>query len=225
MLLLKDITRVFVNNKNETSVLNGVSLHVEKGAMVSIMGPSGSGKSTLLHILGCLDKPTAGSYRLNGVEVGKLSDRERARIRNKLFGFVLQQFALIEDESVLENVSVPLMFSDTKFFAVGKMAEDMLKLLHIEQLSDKKVKTLSGGEKQRTAIARALVNSPDIILADEPTGALDSQTTRQIMELFMDLNRQGKTIIIITHDPAVAQCCPLRYQMVDGKLKLEEAEI
>lgn len=218
MLILNDITRVFGSNKNETSVLNGVSLHVKKGEMIGIMGPSGSGKSTLLHIIGCLDKQTSGSYQLDGVEVGTLSDQERARIRNKVFGFVMQQFALIEDETVLENVSIPLIFGGTKFFSIDRTAEDMLKRLHIDHLADKKVKTLSGGEKQRAAIARALVNDPDIILADEPTGALDSKTTQQIMELFLDLNQQGKTIIIITHDPAVAKCCPFKYHIIDGTL-------
>lgn len=223
MLILQDITRNFRNNKNTVTVLNGISLDVKKGDMISIMGPSGSGKSTLLHIIGCLDSPTTGSYQLNGMDVASLSDKERAKIRNKVFGFVLQQFALIEEESALENVTTPLLFSSTNFFRIDKKAEDMLNLLNIESLSDKKVKTLSGGEKQRVAIARALVNNPDVILADEPTGSLDSKTTHQIMELLTALNKEGKTIIIITHDPDVAKCCPLRYHINDGKLYTWEA--
>lgn len=218
MLILENITRSFINGKSTTMALNGVSLNIEKGTMISIMGPSGSGKSTLLHIIGCLDAPSSGSYRLNGADVDALSDKGRAKIRNKVFGFVLQQFALIEEETVLENVAVPLMFSNTSFFKIDKYAENMLKLLHIESLAEKKVKTLSGGEKQRVAIARALINNPDIILADEPTGSLDSKTTHQIMDLFVNLNKEGKTIIIITHDPDVAKYCPLRYHIMDGKL-------
>lgn len=223
MLILENVTRIFDNNKNTTTALNGVSLNVEKGDMISIMGPSGSGKSTLLYIIGCLDTPTTGLYQLNGTDVFSLSDKERAKIRNKVFGFVLQQFALIEEETALENVATPLMFGKTNFSKIDKIAEDMLKLLDIDSLSEKKVKTLSGGEKQRVAIARALVNNPDIILADEPTGSLDSKTTLQIMELFTNLNKNGKTIIIITHDPEVAKSCPLRYHIMDGKLYTWEA--
>lgn len=223
MINLENITRNFENNKNTITALNGISLNVKKGDMISIMGPSGSGKSTLLHIIGCLDTPTTGSYQLNSTDVTLFSDKERAKIRNKVFGFVLQQFALIEEETALENVAIPLLFSKTSLLKIEKKAKDMLKLLNIDSLSEKKVKTLSGGEKQRVAIARALVNNPDIILADEPTGALDSKTTQHIMELFTTLNKNGKTIIIITHDPEVAKSCPLRYHIIDGKLYTWEA--
>lgn len=218
MLILKDVTRIFNNNRNTVTALDHVSLTVKKGDMISIMGPSGSGKSTLLHIIGCLDIPTSGSCQINNMDITTLPDKERARLRNRVLGFVLQEFALIEEETVLENVAVPLMFGSASFFKIDTRADEMLKLLKIESFAEKKVNMLSGGEKQRVAIARALVNNPDIILADEPTGNLDSKTTRQVMDIFINLNKMGKTIIISTHDPNVAKCCFLQYRMLDGKL-------
>lgn len=218
MIVMKDVTKTFENGKHTVNVLNGISFEIHSGDMISIIGPSGSGKSTLLHILGGLDVPTSGSYQIDGKEVSTLSDRELAKLRNQRFGFVHQHFVLMEEESALENVSVPLLFSDTPFKQIDRIALEMLEQFGITELMDKKVCTLSGGEKQRVAIARAIVAEPDIILADEPTGALDQENTEKIMESFLRLNKEGKTIIIITHDPQVATKCKIQYKMENGQL-------
>lgn len=218
MLKLENVTKVFENHKNKTFVLNGISMEVHQGDMIGIMGPSGSGKSTLLRIVGCLDYPTEGEYLIDGKSQKTLNERELAYMRNAKFGFILQDFALIEDESVLENVMVPVLFRKQKMRGVEEEIEKILEYLHIGHLIDKKVYTLSGGEKQRVAIARALINKPDIILADEPTGALDLENTIQIMELLKELNQSGITIVLITHDETVAQYCGIRYDLKEGKL-------
>ena len=218
MIVMKDVTKTFKNGNHIVNVLNGITLEINRGDMISIMGPSGSGKSTLLHILGGLDKPTSGFYQIDDKEITALSDKEMAKLRNQRFGFVHQNFVLMEEESVLENVSVPLLFSDTPLKQVDRIALEMLDQFGMTKLMDKKVRTLSGGEKQRVAIARAMVARPDIILADEPTGALDQENTEKIMECFLRLNKEGKTIILITHDPQVAMQCKQQYKMVDGKL-------
>lgn len=218
MLKLTDVTKTFHTQSHEIKVLHGITLDINKGDMVSIMGPSGSGKTTLLHIMGCLSLPTEGVYQLDEKDVSLLSDKELAQIRNQRFGFIHQNFALIDDESCLENVSVPLLFSNSPIKDVDRIALKMLERFNMGNLMNKKVRTLSGGEKQRVAIARAMVNEPDIILADEPTGSLDRKATVEIMECFTELNKLGKTIIIITHDEQVAACCKRRYKMVDGRL-------
>ncbi|MCM1498779.1 MAG: ABC transporter ATP-binding protein [Clostridium sp.] len=218
MLVIKDLKKTFENHNQKVNVLNGISLHIHKGDMVGIMGPSGSGKSTLLHIMGCLDKPSDGTYQIEGTDVAFLSDSQAARLRNKKFGFVHQNFMLLEEESVLENVSIPLLFSDKSLKYIDKIALETLDRLNMIKYIDKKVCTLSSGEKQRVAIARAMVNQPDIILADEPTGALDKSNTEQIMECFKRLNEDGKTVVVITHDMQVASYCRQRYDIIDGKL-------
>ncbi|MDR0929123.1 MAG: ABC transporter ATP-binding protein [Oscillospiraceae bacterium] len=201
-----------------TKVLRGIDLTIEKGEMVAIKGASGAGKSTLLHILGCLDKPTRGSYRLSGRDVSGLSATALARTRNKTFGFVMQHFALIEDDSVLQNVATPLLFSKARMRLIDGLALEQLRHLGMESFAKKRVSKLSGGEKQRVAIARALVNQPEVILADEPTGALDIKNTENILEIFASLHAQGKTIVIVTHEDFVAQACQRTITIADGRV-------
>lgn len=207
------------DKENELHVLRNLSLELESGELVAIMGESGCGKSTLLNILGCIDGFDSGSYHLNDIAMNHMRDRELSKIRCKKIGFVLQDFALIENETVLENVKTPLYFdSKKKLKELNRFAMDALKLLKIENLSKKKVFHLSGGQKQRVAIARAMVNKPDLLLADEPTGSLDSKTSIEIMEVLKNLNENGTTVIIVTHDIKIAQACNKIIQMNDGVL-------
>ena len=189
-------------------VLKDANLSIDKGEMVAIKGSSGAGKSTLLHIIGCLDKPTSGSYLLNGQNVSQLSLSKLAEIRNASFGFVMQHFALIEEDNALQNVATPLLFAKARRSQMNARAMEQLRNVGMEQMANKRIATLSGGEKQRVAIARAMVNNPEIILADEPTGALDRANTEKIVQLFQQLNEKGKTIIIVTH----CDHCRRRYQ-------------
>lgn len=200
-------------------VLKDANLSIDKGEMVAIKGSSGAGKSTLLHIIGCLDKPTSGSYLLNGQNVSQLSLSKLAEIRNASFGFVMQHFALIEEDSALQNVATPLLFAKARRSQMDARAMEQLRNVGMEQMANKRIATLSGGEKQRVAIARAMVNNPEIILADEPTGALDRANTEKIMQLFQQLNEKGKTIIIVTHDDFVAQSCRRIVTIADGVIK------
>ncbi len=200
-------------------VLKDANLSIDKGEMVAIKGSSGAGKSTLLHIIGCLDKPTSGSYLLNGQNVSQLSLSKLAEIRNASFGFVMQHFALIEEDSALQNVATPLLFAKTRKSQMDARAMEQLRNVGMEQMANKRIATLSGGEKQRVAIARAMVNTPEIILADEPTGALDRANTEKIVQLFQQLNEKGKTIIIVTHDDFVAQSCRRIVTIADGVIK------
>ncbi len=200
-------------------VLKDANLSIDKGEMVAIKGSSGAGKSTLLHIIGCLDKPTSGSYLLNGQDVSQLSLSKLAEIRNASFGFVMQHFALIEEDSALQNVATPLLFAKTRKSQMDARAMEQLRNVGMEQMANKRIATLSGGEKQRVAIARAMVNNPEIILADEPTGALDRANTEKIVQLFQQLNEKGKTIIIVTHDDFVAQSSRRIVTIADGVIK------
>lgn len=200
-------------------VLKDANLSIDKGEMVAIKGSSGAGKSTLLHIIGCLDKPTSGSYLLNGQNVSQLSLSKLAEIRNASFGFVMQHFALIEEDSALQNVATPLLFAKARRSQMDARAMEQLRNVGMEQMANKRIATLSGGEKQRVAIARAMVNTPEIILADEPTGALDRANTEKIVQLFQQLNEKGKTIIIVTHDDFVAQSCRRIVTIADGVIK------
>ena len=201
-------------------VLKDANLSIDKGEMVAIKGSSGAGKSTLLHIIGCLDKPTSGSYLLNGQNVSQLSLSKLAEIRNASFGFVMQHFALIEEDSALQNVATPLLFAKARRSQMDARAMEQLRNVGMEQMANKRIATLSGGEKQRVAIARAMVNNPEIILADEPTGALDRANTEKIVQLFQQLNEKGKTIIIVTHDDFVAQSCRRIVTIADGVIKI-----
>lgn len=200
-------------------VLKDANLSIDKGEMVAIKGSSGAGKSTLLHIIGCLDKPTSGSYLLNGQDVSQLSLSKLAEIRNASFGFVMQHFALIEEDNALQNVATPLLFAKARRSQMDARAMEQLRNVGMEQMANKRIATLSGGEKQRIAIARAMVNNPEIILADEPTGALDRANTEKIVQLFQQLNEKGKTIIIVTHDDFVAQSCRRIVTIADGVIK------
>ncbi len=202
----------------EVHALRGINLEIEKGESMAIIGPSGSGKSTLLHILGCIDTSTSGTYTLDGESIEKKKNNELARIRNKKMGFVLQEFGLILNQTSIENVSIPLLFGDTRLRDIRDIAYETLESLKIEHLDDTKVSQMSGGQRQRVAIARALVNDPDIILADEPTGALDTKTSAEIMKILMDLNKKGKTLIIVTHNMEVAEQCKKVISIVDGMI-------
>ena len=200
-------------------VLKDANLSIDKGEMVAIKGSSGAGKSTLLHIIGCLDKPTSGSYLLNGQDVSQLSLSKLAEIRNASFGFVMQHFALIAEDNALQNVATPLLFAKARRSQMDARAMEQLRNVGMEQMANKRIATLSGGEKQRVAIARAMVNNPEIILADEPTGALDRANTEKIVQLFQQLNEKGKTIIIVTHDAFVAQSCRCIVTLPDGVIQ------
>jgi putative ABC transport system ATP-binding protein len=215
------VNRTYNENKSsEVRALRDINMEIDKGEMVAILGPSGSGKSTLLHILGCIDADYHGTYLLYDENMTMKSDKEIANIRNKKLGFVLQEYGLLLDKTVLENVSIPLWFSDCKIRYIKNKCLVILKILGIQDYYNKKVNELSGGQKQRVAIARALVNDPDIILADEPTGALDQTTSEEIMEELRKLNQAGKTIIIVTHDPRISEVCTKTFHIVDGTIRL-----
>lgn len=220
LIQLHDIQKSFRNGTDGAiqEVLKGIDLSIERGEMVAIKGASGAGKSTLLHILGCLDQPDSGTYYLDGEDISKASLTHLAEIRNRKIGFVMQHFSLIEEDTVLQNVGVPLLFAKTKRLLVNGLAMAQLQQLGIEHLAQKKVNVLSGSEKQRVAIARALINQPDIILADEPTGALDTANSEKIMGIFEQLHQAGKTIIIVTHEAFVADCCTRVLTISDGKM-------
>ena len=223
MLKLTNIVKKYNENQpNEVQALRGVDLTVEKGEMIAIMGPSGSGKSTLLNIIGCMDTLTSGSYEVDGQKVEEFSQKKLAYLRNKKFGFVLQDFGLLTDRSVEENIMVPLLFSKESLKKSTKRIKPILESLGIADLAKRRANQLSGGQAQRVAIARALVNEPDIILADEPTGALDTHTSSEVVDIFKQLNKQGKTVIIVTHNPEVAKACHKTYIIKDGLISREE---
>lgn len=196
--------------------MKDVHLEVEEGEFVAIMGPSGSGKSTLMNIIGMLDRPTSGEYYLEGEEVAKLSEKKLAKVRNQQIGFVFQQFFLLSKLNALQNVELPLIYAGVSQSKRKALAEQYLKKVELETRMHHLPSELSGGQKQRVAIARALVNHPSIILADEPTGALDTKTGEQIMELLTELNREGKTIIMVTHEPEIAAFAKRQIVIRDG---------
>lgn len=198
--------------------LHNISLHIEKGSLNAVIGRSGSGKSTLLHILGCIDSFEKGSYKFNGSEISKFSEKKRASFRSENVGIVLQDFSLIETYSVIENVMLPFYFSVKKKDDIRKKALSALEAVGMDKLADKSVNKLSGGQKQRVAIARAIVNSPQLLLADEPTGSLDSATSEEIMEFFHQLHNNGITIVIVTHDLEIARQCERIIEISDGKI-------
>ena len=217
MIQLKNIVKIYNPKKqNEFEALHKVSATIEDGEMVAVIGKSGAGKSTLLHILACIDSYQSGEYMIDGTLVKNLSERQYAKIRNEKIGMVMQDFALVEDFTALENVMIPLNFSRKKIPNKKEKALAALRSVGIEDLAKKPCNKLSGGQKQRVAIARAIVNEPSMILADEPTGALDSKTSAEIMELFRSLNEQGRTVIIVTHDPKVAEQCGRILEISDG---------
>ena len=217
MIELKHITKVYNSKKqNEFIALNDISLDINDGSFTAIIGKSGSGKSTLLHIIGLLDSFSEGQYLLDGKSISKISEKEQSKIRARQIGFVKQDFALIEDYSVIENITLPLYAA--KAADKKEKAGIALKKLGISELTNKSVSQLSGGEKQRVAIARAIVNNPKILLADEPTGSLDAKTGDDIFGVFKELNQQGITVILVTHDISLAQRCNNIVQICDGKI-------
>lgn len=215
MIELRNVSKQY---QEGTMVLNQINLCIEEGDYVAIMGPSGAGKTTLMNVIGCLDGTTEGEYLLDGENILEYSEKQKARLRNEKIGFVVQDFGLIPSMSVYKNVRIPLLYSKRKMKNERKHIQDLLRQLKVLDKIDEKVHRLSGGQQQRVAIARALVNSPDIILADEPTGALDQKTGKEVMGIFSELNRQGKTIVIVTHDPQIASMCTKTIYMMDGKL-------
>ncbi|MBQ2581260.1 MAG: ABC transporter ATP-binding protein [Ruminococcus sp.] len=219
MITIKDLTKIYNYKKsNEFEALHGISFEINDGELVAITGRSGAGKSTLLHILACIDDYQSGEYRLGDTLVKGLSDRQYAKIRNEKIGMVMQDHALIEDMTALENVMISLDFAKMKKAEKKEKALGALNAVGIEELAKKPCNKLSGGQKQRVAIARAIVGQPEVILADEPTGALDSKTAAGIMDLFRKLNKQGRTIIIVTHDREIASQCSRIIELSDGKL-------
>ena len=218
MIRLESITRSFLLGKESVPVLNGIDLKIHEGEFAAIMGPSGSGKSTLMNIIGCLDKPTEGEYYLGGENVSNYNDKELARVRNQSIGFVFQQFHLLPRLSALKNVELPMIYAGiSKKERQARAEEALIKVGLIDRMNHLP-NALSGGQKQRVAIARAIVNTPKLILADEPTGALDSKTSKDIMEQFKELNEEGVTIIVVTHESEVAEYANRTIMVRDGRI-------
>lgn len=218
MIELRNISKRYLVEKNEFFAINDVSLTIAPGEFVAVQGASGSGKTTLLNILGCIDKSTSGEYFLDGKDVGAMTDEETAQLRNQRIGFVLQDFALIENQTVLYNVMLPLLLSEMPYRKIRAKAYSVLEQLGIADQAKKKANRLSGGQRQRVAIARAIVNDPKIILADEPTGQLDSKTGIAIMEILKKLNEAGTTVILVTHDEKLSNFAGRRVHISDGKI-------
>jgi putative ABC transport system ATP-binding protein len=219
MIQLESITRSFLLGKESVHVLNGISLTIGQGEFAAIMGPSGSGKSTLMNIIGCLDKPTEGEYYLGGENVSQYNDKELAHVRNQSIGFVFQQFHLLPRLSALKNVELPMIYAGISKKERQARAEEALIKVGLSDRMNHLPNSLSGGQKQRVAIARAIVNTPKIILADEPTGALDSKTSTDIMEQFRELNQEGVTIIVVTHESEVAEYANRTIMVRDGLIQ------
>ena len=220
MIQIKNLVKIYNKGKtNEFCALKGIDLSIEEGEMVAIIGKSGAGKSTLLHILAAIDSYDKGSYLVDGVSVGDLKEKDRARFRNQKIGIVMQDYALIDENTIEENVQIPLIFGKVKGNDVRReKIMTALENVGLAELAKKPVRQLSGGQKQRVAIARALVNNPTFLLADEPTGALDSKTSGEIMDVFEKLNQGGKTVIIVTHDMEVAARCGRVIEISDGEI-------
>jgi putative ABC transport system ATP-binding protein len=220
MIEIQGITKVYTLGDVEVRALDGVDLTVEAGEWVAIMGPSGSGKSTLMNVIGCLDKPTSGSYRLDGEEVARMNDEQLARVRNRKIGFVFQGFNLLARTTAIANVELPLVYAGRGDRQAK--AKQALERVGLGDRLNHRPNELSGGQQQRVAIARALINEPAIILADEPTGNLDSKSGAEIMTLFGELHRQGMTLVMVTHDPDVAAQCKRIVHIKDGKIYRDE---
>ena len=222
ILELTDICKDYQQGKEPVRVLKNINMTVEKGDYLAIMGPSGSGKTTLMNIIGCLDVPTSGSYTLEGRALKDLSDDELAEVRNKHIGFVFQRFYLLPKMDALDNVALPLLYADVPLKERRERAEEALKAVGLGVRIHFLPNQLSGGQCQRVAIARAIVGKPQLLLADEPTGALDTKAGNQIMEIFRRLSDEGMTIIMITHEPSIAACADKTYRILDGELHTRE---
>ena len=224
ILKLTDICKDYVQGREPVRVLKNVNLTVEKGEYLAIMGPSGSGKTTLMNLIGCLDVPTSGEYQLEDRDLKDLTDDELADIRNKYIGFVFQSFHLLPKMDALDNVALPLLYAGVPLKERRARAEEALRAVDLGERLHFFPNQLSGGQCQRVAIARAMVGKPDLLLADEPTGALDTKSGNQIMELFRKLSDDGITIIMITHEPSIAACADKVYHILDGELRTDAAQ-
>ncbi len=218
LIEIRDLVKTYQMGDTAVRALDGVDLNVDRGEYIAIMGPSGSGKSTLMNLIGCLDTPTSGSYRLNNQAVSDLNDDELARIRNKEVGFVFQTFNLLSRTSALENVEVPLVYAGVARQERHRKAKDMLEAVGLGDRMHHQPNELSGGQRQRVAVARALINGPSLLLADEPTGNLDSKTGTEIMDLFDKLNKAGNTIVLVTHEEDIAAHAHRVVRLRDGKV-------
>lgn len=216
MIELAGIKKIYYVGGQEVAALAGIDLNIKQGEFAALMGPSGSGKSTLMNILGCLDRPTCGSYKLDGQEVANLTDDELAVVRNKRIGFVFQNFNLLSRISAADNVALPLIYAGVGKAERKERARKVLDAVGLGDRADHQPNELSGGQRQRVAIARALVNDPHIIMADEPTGNLDTKSTKEIMEIFEGLHKEGRTIILVTHEPEIAACASRQLLVRDG---------
>lgn len=216
MITLKDIYKIYVNGDTTTYASNGVNLHIDKGEFVAIVGQSGCGKSTLMNIIGCLDVPTEGTYLLNGIDVSTMEDDELAEIRNKMLGFIFQQYNLIPKLTVIENVELPLLYAGLDSEDRRNAARAALSRVGLTEKEKNYPSQLSGGQQQRVSIARALAGNPSVILADEPTGALDSRTGREVLKFLQQLNAEGNTIVLITHDNSIARAAKRIVRLHDG---------
>jgi putative ABC transport system ATP-binding protein len=222
LISIENLRKTYIMGDNEVKALQSASLNIYKNEYVALMGPSGSGKSTLMNLLGCLDSPTSGVYSLNGNNVANMVDEELAIVRNKEIGFVFQTFNLLPRLSALENVALPLVYAGVPIKTRLNRAKDMLAAVGLKDRMDHKPNELSGGQRQRVAVARALVNNPSIILADEPTGNLDSKTSYEIMQLFEEIHKLGNTIILVTHEPDIAAHAHRIVKLKDGYIESDE---
>ncbi len=222
IIKVENVSKIYRMGENVVRAVDGVSLNVEKGEYLVIMGPSGSGKSTLMHLMGCLDKPDSGEICINNLQVSKLNDRQLAKIRNKMIGFVFQQFNLLPRLTALENVELPMVYAGVPKEQRRKRAKDLLELVGLQNRIHHRPTQLSGGQMQRVAIARALANDPLVILADEPTGNLDTKSGQEILRIFSDLSDNGYTIVVVTHDPEIAEAGHRIIHMRDGKIVSQE---
>lgn len=219
LIAVKDVTRSYILGKTVVRALRGVSIDIERGDFLSIMGPSGSGKSTLMHLIGCLDTPTSGSLYIEGEDVSEMDEEDLADVRNRKIGFVFQQFNLLTRMTILDNIMTPLMYARIPFKERKERAAEALERVGLSDRLRHRPSELSGGERQRVAIARALVTRPQVILADEPTGNLDTVTGRTILDLFHEINEEGKTVIMVTHDPEVGSISTRSIHLRDGLLE------
>jgi putative ABC transport system ATP-binding protein len=224
IIRIRDLTREYQMGEERILALRGVTLDIRRNEYVAIMGPSGSGKSTMMNLLGCLDTPTGGEYRLNGQEVSRLSDDELARVRNREIGFVFQTFNLLPRATALHNVELPLVYAGVRAAERRERAAGALARVGLENRMDHRPNELSGGQRQRVAIARALVNNPSILLADEPTGNLDSVTSEEIMRVFGDLHAAGQTVIMVTHEPDIAAHAERVVVLRDGRVESDRLQ-